>query len=69
VTLKQFEQQPNAATRDHIANVSIADLFMSVVDTEFRNGIGYHSAHYEQGPDAIVIFDTKDASTLSRAIG
>jgi hypothetical protein len=26
-------------------------------------------AHYEQDPDAIVIFDTKDAGTVSRVMG
>jgi hypothetical protein len=37
------------------------DLFLPVLDTDFRNGIGHHSAHYEQEPDAIVIFDSKDS--------
>lgn len=69
MTLGQFEQMPNAAKRDHIAKVPIADLFMPVLDTEFRNGIGHHAAHYEQEPDAIVIFDTKAAGTVSRVTG
>lgn len=69
MTLEQFEQMPNAAKRDHIAKVPIADLFMPVLDTDFRNGIGHHAAHYEQDPDAIVIFDTKDAGTVSRVMG
>jgi hypothetical protein len=57
------------AKRDHIAKQPIADLFMPVLDTDVRNGIGHHAAHYEQDPDAIVIFDTKDAGTISRVMG
>ena len=53
----------------HIAKFPIEDLFMPVLDTDFRNGIGHHAAHYEQEQDAIVIFDTKDAGTVSRVVG
>jgi hypothetical protein len=56
---------PNAAKRDHIARFPIEDLFMPVLDTDFRNGIEHHAAHYEQEHDAIVIFDTR-VSTVSR---
>jgi hypothetical protein len=69
MTLDQFEQLPNAAKRDHIAKLPIEDLFLPVLDTEFRNGIGHHAAHYEQEADAIVIFDTKDAGIVSRVVG
>jgi predicted RNA-binding Zn-ribbon protein involved in translation (DUF1610 family) len=69
MTLEQLEQMPNAAKRDHIARFPIEDLFMREVDTDFRNAIGHHAAHYEREPDAIVIFDTKDAGTVSRVVG
>ncbi len=69
MTLDQFEQLPNAAKRDHIAKLPIEDLFLRVLDTEFRNGIGHHAAHYEQEADAIVISDTKDAGAVSRVVG
>lgn len=68
LTLDQFEQMPNGAKRDHIAKYPIEDLFTPVLDTDFRNGIGHHAAHYEQEPDAIVIYDTKDAGTISRVV-
>ena len=69
MTLEQFEQLPNAGKRDHIAKFPIEDLFVPVLDTEFRNGIGHNAAHYEQEADAIVIFDTKDAGTVSMIVG
>jgi hypothetical protein len=69
MTLDQFEQMPNAAKRDHIAKFPIEDLFMPVLDTDFRNGIGHHAAHYEQEADAIIIYDTRDAGTVSRVVG
>jgi predicted RNA-binding Zn-ribbon protein involved in translation (DUF1610 family) len=68
MTLDQFEQMANAAKRDHIAKFPIEDLFISVLDTDFRNGIGHHAAHYEREHDAIVIFDSKDAGTISRVL-
>ncbi|MEQ1935756.1 MAG: hypothetical protein ABL962_18010 [Fimbriimonadaceae bacterium] len=69
MTLEQFERMPNAAKRDHIGKFPIEDLFMTLLDTDFRNGIGHHAAHYEQEHDAIIIFDTKDAGTVSRVVG
>jgi predicted RNA-binding Zn-ribbon protein involved in translation (DUF1610 family) len=69
MTLEQFEQMPNATKRDHIAKFPIEDLFIPVLDTEFRNGIGHNSAHYEQEHDAIVVYDTKDAGTVSQVVG
>jgi hypothetical protein len=68
MTLEQFEQMANTAKRDHIAKFPIEGLFIPVLDTDFRNGIGHHAAHYEQEADAIVIFDTKEAGTVSRII-
>jgi hypothetical protein len=69
MTLEEFERMPNAAKRDHIPKMAVGDLFLPVLDTDFRNGIGHHSAHYEQGPDAIMIFDAKDSGTVSRVVG
>jgi hypothetical protein len=69
MTLGQFEQQPNARKRDHIAKYPIEDLFLPVLDTDFRNGVGHHAAHYEPEPDCIVIFDSKGAGTVDRVIG
>jgi hypothetical protein len=68
MTVEHFEQMANAAKRDHIAKFPIEDLFMPELDTDFRNGIGHHAAHYEQEHDAIVIFDTKDAGSISRVV-
>ena len=69
MTLDHFEQMSNAAKRDHIAKYPIEDLFIPVLDTDFRNGIGHHAAHYEQEHDVIVVYDTKEAGTVSRVIG
>ena len=69
MSLDQFEQLANAGKRDHIAKYPIKDLFLTVIDTDFRNGIGHHSAHYERDADCIVLYDTKDAGTVSRVVG
>jgi hypothetical protein len=69
ITLEQFEQMPNAAKLIHIAKFPIEDLFMPVLDTGFRNAVGHNAAHYEQEHDCIVIFDTRDAGSVSRVVG
>jgi hypothetical protein len=69
MTLEQFEQMSNATKRDHIAKFPIEDLFMPVLDTDFRNGIGHHAAHYDQADDFIVIFGTKGAGAVSQVVG
>jgi hypothetical protein len=65
MTIEEFERMPNAAKRHNIPKMAVGDLFMPVLDTDFRNGIGHHSAHYEQEPDAIVIFDAKDSGKVT----
>lgn len=69
MTLDEFERLANAAKRDHFSKMAVGDLFLPVLDTDFRNGIGHHSAHYEQEPDAIVVFDSKESGTVSRVMG
>ncbi len=57
--MQDFEKLPNANKRHFIAKYPIEDLFLAVIDTAFRNGIGHHSAHYEAETDEIVLYDTK----------
>jgi hypothetical protein len=59
MTLDEFEQLRNANKLDHIRKYPIEDLFVHVIDPEFRNGIGHHSAHYDRGSDAVEINDAK----------
>ncbi len=66
--LDQFEQLPNAGKRDHIAKYPIEDLFMPIIDTDFRNGIGHNAAHYEHEADCIVLYNTKDAGQVKRVV-
>lgn len=69
MSLDEFAQLTNAGKRDHIAKYPIEDIFLPVIDTDFRNGIGHHSAHYEHDADCIALYDTKDAGTVSRVVG
>jgi len=69
MSLEQFEQLPNAAKREHLEKYPIEDIFVPVLDTEFRNGIGHHAAHYDAGKDEIVLYDTKDSGVVTRTIG
>lgn len=69
MALEDFERMANAAKRDHVSKMAVGDLFLPVLDTDFRNGIGHHSAHYEQEPDTVVVFDSKDPGTVSCVVG
>lgn len=67
--VEQFEQLPNAAKLEHIKKYPIQDLFVPVIDADFRNGIGHHSAHYEAERDEIILYDTKHPGKMKRAVG
>jgi hypothetical protein len=56
MTLDDFAALPNASKISHIRQYPIEDLFVAVLDTNFRNSIGHHSAHYEASSDSVVIY-------------
>ena len=68
VPVDEFEQFPNAAKRDVLSRLPVGDLFVPVLDTDLRNGVGHHSAHYEPDSDRVVLYDTKAGATVSRMI-
>jgi hypothetical protein len=67
LNLDQLEELRNANKLHHIQKYPIQDLFMPVIDPEFRNGIGHHSAHYDRESDAIVLRDAKTARRVPYA--
>jgi hypothetical protein len=69
MTLDTFQALKNANKREHIAKYPIEDLFVPVIDTELRNGIGHHSAHYDRTSDQIILYDSKGSGQVSRALG
>jgi predicted RNA-binding Zn-ribbon protein involved in translation (DUF1610 family) len=69
ISLEEFEGFANANKREVIERFPIADLFVPLLDTELRNGIGHQSAHYEQATDEVLLYDTKDSGTVGRKIG
>ena len=69
VSLDRFEALPNGTKRDHFVKLVVGDLFADVLDTKLRNGIGHHQAHFDSGADEVVLYDTKQASTVERRIG
>ncbi len=69
MTLEEFAALPNAAKRDHFSKFPLLDeVFVPVLDTDFRNGIGHHSAHYDPNADEIVLYDSKGSGAISRTI-
>ena len=69
MSLAQLEELPNASKRAHIAKYPIEDIFIPSIDTDFRNGIGHHSAHYDRDADRVVLYTLKGASKVSRVLG
>ena len=69
ISLEEFEGFANANKRAVIERFPIADLFVPLLETELRNGIGHQSAHYEQATDEVVLYDSKGAGTIIRRIG
>lgn len=69
MTLDDFEALPNANKREHIGKCPIEDLFVPVIDTGLRNGVGHNSAHFEKKSDQIILYDSKGSATVSRKLG
>jgi len=69
VSLEEFDGFANGNKREVIERFPIADVFVPLLDTELRNGIGHQSAHYEQITDEVVLYDSKGAGTVVRRIG
>jgi hypothetical protein len=63
MSLDEFESMPNANKVPIISRYPVADLFVAVLDTDFRNSIGHHSAHYEADTDEVVVFHSKKVGT------
>jgi len=69
MTLDDFEALPNASKREHIGKCPIEDLFVPVIDTGLRNGVGHNSAHFEKKSDQIILYDSKGSATISQQLG
>jgi hypothetical protein len=67
MTLEDFAKLPNGAKIDHIKNYPVSDMFLPVLDIDFRNSIGHHSAHYEADSDTVVVYESK-GSKINKVI-
>jgi hypothetical protein len=69
MTLDDFERLVNASKREHIRKWPIEDLFVPLIDTDLRNGVGHNSVHFDKESDQIVLYDSKGAGKASRILG
>jgi hypothetical protein len=69
MTLGDFEALPNANKREHLGKYPIEDLFVPVIDTGLRNGVGHNSAHFEKETDQIILYDSRGSATVSQKLG
>jgi hypothetical protein len=66
--LDDLERLPNAGRREHLAKFPIEDMFVPLMDTDFRNSIGHSSAHYEPEKDTIILYHSKDGGKVADTI-
>jgi hypothetical protein len=69
ISLDEFEALANANKREHLEKYPIADLFVPVIDTGLRNGLGHHSAHFDKESDQIVLYNTKKGAVIQQKLG
>ena len=62
-SLEEFEKQANGVKREHFLRLAVGDLFEHVLETNLRNGIGHHAAHYDSELDEVVLYDMKGAAS------
>lgn len=68
LTIWEFEALENANKRDFIKKYPIADLFVPVLDTNLRNGIGHHSARYDSERDEVIFYKAVDDKTREQRL-
>jgi len=67
--LQEISSMANATKRDQFSRYRLlADMFVPHLDTDFRNGIGHHSAHYSAETDEIEIGDSKGSGAVISTI-
>lgn len=54
-----FEAIHNGNKHTILKRLPVADLFVPVLDSELRNGVGHHSAHYDAKADEVVYYKFK----------
>lgn len=68
LTIWEFEALENANKRNFVKRYPIADLFLPVMNTSLRNGIGHHTAHYNADRDEVVYYQAKGARSIERTL-
>lgn len=69
MSLLDFANLSNASKKDHLKRFPLLDkVFMPVLDTEFRNGIGHNAAHYDAEHDLIELYDSKGSGEITRKV-
>ena len=66
MSLDEFEVLANANKVGFVERYPIEDLFVPVLDADFRNRIGHHSAHYDASTDEVIAYPSKKAGGVAR---
>lgn len=68
MTIWDFESMPNGNKPDILKKYPVADLFVGVMDSKLRNGIGHHSANYDIDTDAVIYYEMKGSQKTERRL-
>jgi DNA-directed RNA polymerase subunit RPC12/RpoP len=68
MTIEDFESMPNGKKPDILKKYPIADLFIDVMDSKLRNGIGHHSANYDIETDTVIYYEIKGSNKTERQL-
>ena len=69
MSLWEFEAMDNGNKHTILRNLPISDLFLPSLNSELRNGVGHHSAHYDAQNDEVVYYKFKGSSRIEKRIG
>lgn len=68
MSLDEFDDMANGNKRALLQQLRIADLFAPFIDSNLRNGIGHHAAHFDAASDSINYTVGKDKNVLNLQI-
>jgi hypothetical protein len=64
--IDEFDACKNGNKPDVLKQLEVGDLFVPFIDTHLRNGVGHHSAHYDESTDSIEYANENSKGVITR---
>jgi hypothetical protein len=66
LTMEEFDVSKNGNKPDVLRQLTVGNLFVPFIDSHLRNGVGHHSAHYDENTDSIEYANENSKGVITR---